>query len=388
MMSANAERIHVVHVVNRLGVGGMENVVIQLVNGLPQDRFRHSVVAITEVLPEVATRIRVSGVDLYALEKSPGQPFWRYPRMYRLLRRLKPDVWHSCNLAALEFAPVACLAGVPWRVHAEHGLEMDELRGRQPAYRWLRRLYRGCVHAYVAVSAQIAAYLQTRIGVDKERMHVISNGVDLKCFRPLDAGDPQPAGYPFFKERHWVIGTVGRQEPIKNPLLLVDAFIDLVNAGGPQSAPLRLAMVGEGGLHDEIARRMAAAGMSDRLWLAGNRNDVADILRRLDCFVLPSISEGTSCTLQEAIASGVPIIATDVGGSRAVLDDGRVGKLIPGQDRAALLAAMRECMDGKGVTRAAMLREYAEAAHDLGKTIQAYARLFEHGVASIGRSGG
>jgi sugar transferase (PEP-CTERM/EpsH1 system associated) len=374
-MSKPDGRTHIVHVVNRLGVGGMENVVIQLVNGLPPARFRHSIIAITEVLPEIAARIRVADVGLHALEKNPGQPFWRYPRMYGLLRLLKPDVWHSCNLAALEFAPVAWLAGVPWRVHAEHGLEMDELRGRQPAYRWLRRLYRGCVHAYVAVSAQIADYLHERIGVDRKHLHVISNGVDLARFRPRRADDAAPEGFPFIRGQHWVVGTVGRQEPIKNPLLLVDAFIDLVNAGGVQAASLRLAMIGEGSLHGKIAQRMQAAGMQERLWLPGNRNDVAEILRSLDCFVLPSISEGTSCTLQEAIASGLQIVATDVGGNSAVLDGGRAGKLVASGDSAGLVLALQACV--RSELPIEELRAYAETTHDLGKTMQAYAALFE-----------
>lgn len=375
------------HVLNRLGVGGMENVVVQLVNGLPSDRFRHSVIAITEVLPEVAARIRFADVGLHALTKRPGQPFWRYPRMYCLLRRLRPDVWHGCNLAALEFAPVAWLAGVPWRVHAEHGLEMDELQGLRPAYRRLRRLYRDWIQAYVAVSAQIAEYLKSRIGIAKERLHLIGNGVDLGRFRPLDVADPCPEGYPFVKDKHWVVGTVGRQEAIKNPLLLVDAFIELVNAGGPRAASLRLAMVGEGSLHGEIARRMEAAGMSDRLWLAGSRNDVAEILRRMDCFVLPSISEGTSCTLQEATASAVAIIATDVGGNRTVLDDGRIGKLVPSGNRAALLQALQACLHGDVAADACALRAHAEAAHDLNKTLQAYARVFEQGARTVGGGG-
>ena len=374
-MIASDRRIHIVHVLNRLGVGGMENVVVQLVNGLPVERFRHSIVAITEVVPEVAARIRVADVGLYALEKRPGQPFWRYLRMFRLLRRLKPDVWHSCNLAALEFAPVAWLARVPWRVHAEHGLEMDELRGRQPAYRWLRTLYRDCVHTYVAVSAQIADYLHESIGVARKDLCVISNGVDLACFYPRRGDEPNPEGYPFLRGQHWVVGTVGRQEPIKNPLLLVDAFIDLVHAGGAAADTLRLAMVGEGSLHAEIGQRMQAAGLGDRLWLPGNRGDIAEILRCFDCFVLPSLSEGTSCTLQEAIASGLPIIATDVGGNRAVLDGGRAGTLIASNDRSGLVIALQACVAREAPVL--QLRAHAEAAHDLGKTMQAYAGLFE-----------
>lgn len=375
-MSRADRRIHVVHVLNRLGVGGMENVVIQLVNALPAERFRHSIIAITTIDPDIATRIRAADVGLYALEKKPGQSFWRYPRMYRLLHRLRPDVWHGCNLAALEFAPVAWLAGVPWRVHAEHGLEMDELNGQQPAYRWLRRLYRDCVQAYVAVSAPIADYLQRRIGISASRLHLIGNGVDLERFRPSRDGDRPPEGYPFSRGRHWVVGTVGRQEPIKNPLLLVDAFIDLVRAGGPESDRLRLALVGEGSLHQEIDARMRAAGLRERLWLPGKRNDVAEILRCLDCFVLPSISEGTSCTLQEALASGIHVVATEVGGNASVLDGGDIGRLVPSKDKAVMAKAIADAVQGCKVLRPSEIRAFAELRYCLEKTVRAYGALF------------
>lgn len=376
-MSRSDARTHIVHVVNRLGVGGMENVVIQLVNELPPERFRHSIIAITDVMPDLAARIKHADVGLHALKKAPGQAFWRYPHMYRLLRRLRPDVWHSCNLAALEFAPLAWLAGVPWRIHAEHGLEMDELRGRQPAYRWLRRLYRGCVHIYVAVSAPIAEYLQKTIGIPSARLRLIGNGVDLQRFRPWRAGDASPEGYPFDKAEHWVIGTVGRQEPIKNPLLLVDAFIELVRAGQPGSERLRLAMVGEGSLHGEIDSRMRAAGMRALLWLPGNRNDVDAILPCLDCFVLPSLSEGTSCTLQEALASGLPVVATDVGGNRNVLEDGKVGRLISSMSRADLRTALSNAMkSGQSDGDIARIRAYAEARFDCAVTLAKYAAVF------------
>lgn len=378
-MSKADARTHIVHVINRLGVGGMENVVVQLVNGLPPDRFRHSIIAITEVMPEIAARICHADVGLHALEKAPGQPFWRYSQMYFLLRRLKPDVWHSCNLAALEFSPVAWLAGVSRRIHAEHGLEIAELDGNKPAYLWLRRCYRNLVHAYVAVSVQIADYLQNRIGIDKDRVHLISNGVDLDLFRPLRAGDAVPEGYPFVSGQHWVVGTVGRQEAIKNPLLLVDAFIDLVHAGGPQASMLRLAMVGEGSQHEEIRQRMAAAGMGDRLWLPGNRDDVADIIRHMDCFVLPSISEGTSCTLQEAMASGVRIVATDVGGNRQVLDHGHIGILVPSGDCSALQAAISNAHNQDAREVATQMRTYAEATYSLQGTLSSYDTLFSKG---------
>jgi glycosyltransferase involved in cell wall biosynthesis len=104
-------------------------------------------------------------------------------------------------------------------------------------------------------------------------------------------------GFPFRQGEHWVIGTIGRQALVKNPLLLVEAFIQLVQSNAPGTADMRLVMVGEGPLHEAIAQRIAEVNIADKVWLAGVRADIPELLRAMDCFVLPSLSEATSCTL-------------------------------------------------------------------------------------------
>jgi len=332
--------IHVVHLVYRFATGGLENVIVQIVNGLPATKFRHTVVAISEVDSTFAARITQPGVEVIALHKPPGQPFKLYPQVYRLLKRLKPDVLHSCNLAAMEFAPVAALARIPLRVHAEHGWDVGELGGKNSRYRFLRRLYKPFVHEFIVVAEPQRDYLQHSIGVPLEHLHVIPNGVDTDRFRPWHEGDAPPAGFPFQRGEHWVIGMVGRLAPVKNPLLLVEAFVQLVISRAPGTERMRLAIIGEGVLHAQIAQRIDAAGLSNRVWLAGVRADIPELLRAMDCFVLPSLSEATSCTLQEAMATGLPIIATWVGGNAALLEAGRLGSLVPSENTNALAAAL------------------------------------------------
>lgn len=333
---------HVVHLVYRFTTGGLENVVAQLVNQLPADQFRHTVLSVTDIDPVFAQRIDPDRAELVALNKPPGQPFRLYPKAWRVLRQLRPDVVHSCNLAALEFMPVAALAGVPRRVHAEHGMDTAELTGKGSRYLALRRFYRHFVHEQVAVSDALGEYLRTRVGVAPAHVHHIPNGVDTHAFRPRQPGDPVPPNYPFVPGRDWVMGTVGRQVDIKNPLLLVDAFITLAHSGEPGTERLRLAMVGDGPLAADIRQRLQAAGLLERAWLPGVRSDVAHILRALDCFVLPSRSEATSCTLQEAMATGLPIVTTDVGGNAALLERGACGSLVPSGDAQALAEAIRQ----------------------------------------------
>ena len=331
---------HIVHVVYSFAAGGLENVIVQLVNNLPASKFTHTVVALTTVDQAFSQRITRADVQVIALHKPPGQPFRTYPAMFRLLRQLQPDVFHSCNIAALEFAPVAALAGVPLRIHAEHGWDVADPDGSNRHYQRLRKFYQRFVHQYVAVSEQLQNYLLQRIGLHASRVHLIPNGVDTDRFRPWRQADNPPPGYPFNKLDHWVVGTVGRLETIKNQSLLAHAFVQLVQNQAAGTERLRLAIVGAGPLAGEVHQILDQAGMQDRLWLPGTRADVPEVLRALDCFVLPSLSEGTSCTLQEAMASGLPLIATAVGGNPQVLGHGQRGQLVPSGDTGALAQAI------------------------------------------------
>jgi len=367
---------HIVHLVYRFAAGGLENVVVQLVNHLPRQGFRHTVIAIAGFDAAFAARIEWPDVQVISLDKGPGQPFKLYPRMYRLLRRLKPDVLHSCNLAALEFAPVAALAGVPLRVHAEHGWDVGDLNGGNPRYRLLRKIYRPFVHQFVAVAEPLHGYLLHKIGVPAARLQLLPNGVDTDRFRPWQAGDQMPEGWPFQRGVDWVVGYVGRLVEVKNPLLLVEAFVSLVQSGVPGSECMRLAMVGAGPLSQVVLQRMAAAGLQDRLWLPGVRADMAEIFRVVDCFVLPSLFEATSCTLQEAMATGLRIVATDVGGNSDLLYGGRCGSLVPSEDAPALAAAILAQYQLKTSNQAAAGIAAIHQHYGLTTMLQKYQRLF------------
>lgn len=365
---------HVVHLLYRFAAGGLENVIVQLVNGLPHDQFRHTIVALTEAAPAFIARIERTDVEIIALHKSPGQPFNLYPRMYSLLRRLRPDVLHTCNIAALEFMPVAALAGVPRRIHAEHGWDVSDPDGSNRRYRLLRRLYRRFVQDFIVVSAQLQTYLLDVIHVPAAHVHLIENGVDCERFRPWHEGDGVPEGWPF-NEDDYVIGTVGRLQPIKHQALLIEAFTQLL--ARQANSHLRLAVVGDGPLREALMSQAVTTGIAASVWMPGSRDDVADILRMLDCFVLPSLAEGTSCTLQEAMATALPIIATDVGGNRKLLADGALGRLVESDQAAALCAAMAEMLSQPSDTAGgAAMREHLLRGYSLQAMLARYARLF------------
>jgi len=133
-------------------------------------------------------------------------------------------------------------------------------------------------------------------------------------------------------------------EPEKDPLTLVRAFIRLVGEGRAGAENTCLALVGSGSQYEQVRREIEDAGLGGRVWLPGERDDVPEILRALDLFVLPSLAEGISNTVLEALASGVPVVATRVGGNPELVVDGECGALVPPGDSGSLAEAVSGCL--------------------------------------------
>ena len=377
-MNTAPRRRRIVHVVYSFSVGGLENVIVQLINRLPADQFEHVVLSLTTI-SAFKNRITQPGVRFIELHKPPGHAVPLYPRIYKLLRELKPDVVHTCNLAALEITPLAWLARVPLRIHAEHGWDAHDPQGKNPRYQRLRRLYKPFVSHYVAVSQDIDDYLAQAVGVPARRRSVIANGVDTHTFAPPAHGvAPAVPGCPFVPGQHWLVGTVGRLQTVKNQPLLARAFVRLLQQHPEAAERMRLVVVGEGPLRADIETTLAQAGVPHLAWLAGARDDVAAILPMLDCFVLPSQAEGTSCTLQEAMACGLPVVATAVGGTPALVQDGVTGQLVPSDDVDAMAQAIWQTHTdpARSQRHGQAARARALQAFGLDAMVQLYAPLF------------
>jgi sugar transferase (PEP-CTERM/EpsH1 system associated) len=334
-------RLLVMHVVHAFDVGGLENGVANLINNMPRTRYRHVIVALTEI-SSFRNRIRGSDVAFVALNKRPGHGARLYPAFYRLMRRMKPAIVHTRNLAALEMMIPACVAGVPVRIHGEHGRDIGDLDGSSRRHQWMRRAYRPFVNHYVALSRDLARYLTGRIGVPASRISQIYNGVDTQRFAPGDARGILADG-PFNDPDLFVFGSVGRMVEVKNPVLLARAFVKLRELE-PRTTHTRLIMAGEGPLRQAARDVIAAAGLESAVWMPGSRDDVPALLRSVDCFVLPSLAEGISNTILEAMASALPVIATDVGGNGELVRDGVTGTLVSADDPVAMATAMLDVM--------------------------------------------
>jgi sugar transferase (PEP-CTERM/EpsH1 system associated) len=367
----------IAHVVFRFDVGGLENGLVNLINRLPAEAYRHAVISLTEIT-DFRARILRDDVQYFALAKKPGHGFRLYPRFFRLFRTLRPDVVHTRNLASLEAVFPAWLAGVPVRMHGEHGRDVGDLDGSNRIYRRIRRAYRPFVNQYVAVSRDLEQYLCRDIGVDSRRVARICNGVDTIRFAPAGSVRRRVEGCPFSAD-HWVVGTVGRMQLVKDQITLARAFVHAVQRDRTVAQRMRLVMIGDGPLRAEVARVLQVAGLSALAWLPGERSDVPDLMRSLDCFVLPSLAEGISNTILEAMATGLAVIATDVGGNSELIDHGITGQLVPPDDSEGMGEALRACFNDPAMAhrQGAAARQSALQRFSLDRMVRDYAALYD-----------
>lgn len=315
----------VVHLIYRLDFGGLETLLVDCINHMPTDQYRHAVICLTDYT-DFSQKITRDNVQLFALHKPAGLGLQTHWALWKLLRQLRPTILHTYNLSAVEYAFTAFFAGVPIRVHAEHGRDISDPQGLNQKHNMLRRWMLPFIDRFVPVSQDLQKWLRERIGVPEEKNVLINNGVNVDHYHP------EGKVASIWSDDCFVIGTVGRAQSIKNHAGLIRAFIALRNALPDHQDKLRLSIIGDGPTLASLRDQVEAAGLQKVVWLPGARSDIADIMRGFDVFTLPSIAEGTPVTLLEAMASGLPIVASRVGGIPEVVQEGEHGKLIAAQD--------------------------------------------------------
>ncbi|MEO0972728.1 MAG: TIGR03088 family PEP-CTERM/XrtA system glycosyltransferase [Pseudomonadota bacterium] len=348
----------IAHVIHHLVIGGLENGLVNLINHIPEHRFRHAIICM-ENYSDFRFRIQRDDVDVIAIGKKPGQDPGAQYRLYKQLRALRPHILHTRNLTALDALLPGAIAGISRRVHGEHGRDANDVDGSNQKLQVLRKLHRPLIKHYIAVSQDLEGYLSDKIGVEEERITQIYNGVDTERFRPPGNGvrDLLPTDPAFANDGHVVVGAIGRLSPVKHQMLLARAVAQLVEQDPSLRDVVRLAIVGDGNTRADIEAYLQASGIAPISWMAGARDDVDVMYRGFDLFVLPSLGEGISNTILEAMASGLPVLATAVGGNVELVQPGVTGRLVPSDDVQAMADAL-----GDYVRDVELRRAQSEAA--------------------------
>jgi len=371
-----ARAIRVLHVLPQFAYGGTELVVCRLVSGLDPAEFAHHVCAMRGFDPNIVSGTRLEGRVLQVGHSSERFQFPLVP-LVRAMRSLRPDIVHTRNWGALEAVLAARIARVPVVIHSEHGYDLDMLRGLPWRRRILRKGFYALTDALFAVSDELRSYHAQQAGLSKVRFRLLYNGVDTVQFAPrreTRAAVRDQLGIP---QNSVVIGSVGRMVAVKDYPLTMRAVGNFA-----KNRDIHLLLVGSGPelpALQQIANQDVS--LQGRVHFCGFSDNVAPLLNTMDIFVQASRAEGMSNTLLEAMASGLPLLATDVGGNPEVVKDGEVGWLFAPGDTPALarhidaltsFAELRDRMGTAGRQRALqyfsvdrMLSEYRDLYRQL-----------------------
>ncbi|MSP62756.1 MAG: glycosyltransferase family 1 protein [Myxococcales bacterium] len=313
-------------------MGGQERVALDLARRQRQDGC--AVMAVSLAPPPdgpMAHEFSVADVRIRTIPKGRGFDAGLPLRLAWLLLQNRIEIVHTHNPQPLIYgAPAARLAGARV-VHTKHGANPEG--GRRLA---LRRLAGRLADAFVAVSPITADVARSNREISELKLHVVPNGIDLDRFHPDEEARAEVRDALGIPQGAFVVGTVGRLSSEKDQSLLLRAMGPLLGER------LRLVIVGDGPEEDALRRRAAALTEGRFVHFLGARRDVPRILAAFDLFALSSLSEGLPLVIPEAMASGLPVVSTAVGGIPTVLDEGVTGFLVPPGDERALRERLRD----------------------------------------------
>jgi len=366
--------IRIMHVVDHLGKGGLENGLVNLINGLDPDRFEHVVYAMRQLGPNAA---RLPGnVRVICMGKRDADFPVQIRRLARDIRSVDPHVVHSRNWGTVEAVAAARWVRNCAVVHSEHGLETDAY-AREPWRRvWFRRVAFELADRVLAVSYQLRDLHARRTGFAARRIGVIHNGVDERRFFADAAARARMRAELGIADNEFCIGCVGNLLPVKDHLTALEAVARvagvlrrwrLVIAGEGSERPRLEAFINQ---HPDWKARVSLLGTTER---------IPELLNAIDIYLLPSISEGISNSLLEAMSCELPVIATERGGNPEVVVDGKSGLLFPAGDTAKL-AEQLLLLEGSPEMRAQLAKQAVSRVRQefsIDSMVRNYARLYE-----------
>jgi glycosyltransferase involved in cell wall biosynthesis len=327
--------MRIAHVLSSFGMGGQERVALDLASG--QLARGHEVTAVSLAPPPdgpLAAELAARGIALRTVPKRDGFDPTLPIRLALHFVQLHLDIVHTHNPQPLIYGALASKCARAGVVHTKHGANPDGGRRLR-----LRRAAARFADVFVAVSETTAEIARRNREVGERKLRTIPNGIDLSRFFPDASARAEVRRELGIPEDAWVAGTVGRLAPEKEQALLILALAPLL--ANHSARPRHLLIVGDGPERARLEDAVAALGEpGTRVHLTGARKDVPRLLRALDAFVLSSSTEGLPLVIPEAMASGLPVVSTAVGGIPGVVEEGETGFLVAAGDGAALAARL------------------------------------------------
>ncbi len=375
--SSAANDMRILQLITGLGQGGAEQIVFDLASRLDRGRYEVSVCSMLDVSDSQGVyvgKLKDAGVGVMSLSLTRKWQLGRAMALEQLLRDLRPDVLH-CHMfhANVLGRWLGRRAGIPAIIATVHVVE----RRWRPWRFWLERKTDRLGTITVCVSNAVLEFHSARVRIPRERFVVIPNGIDTAFFERPSRGRGDVRAELGVRPGARIVGSVGRLDRQKGHRHLIRAFAEI--AGGIRDA--ELVIVGDGPELASLRAISARSGCADRIHLVGRRSDVPDLLAAFDVFVMPSTYEGFGLALVEAMAAGVPVVASAVDSLPDVLGadepGGPAGWLVPPADPAALAEAIRDALVNPSPERTARAQVRARERFDVAAMVRGYAELYD-----------
>jgi glycosyltransferase involved in cell wall biosynthesis len=367
-------KLRVLHLITRLPVGGAERLLVDVVRGLDPARFE-SIVCCIQDRGELAVELEASGIAVHSLNRMRTKRFdWRaIGALAQLMRDQRIDVVHSHLYHANLYGRLAAWRARVPAVATVHNTYAKRKLHRELLNRWLAHISA----KLIAVSENVRSDLMRYDGIPAQKIVVIHNGIDVgRVQTPITRREARARlGLP---DEAIALGCVARLEEQKGHRFLLEALAQLNDAqrGG---ARFRVVLVGDGRLRAELEQRAAALGVAAWTMFLGTRHDVPDILKALDICVMPSLWEGLSVAMLEAMAAGLPLVISDVSGVSQVIGDDEYGIKVPVGNVPALAQTIRALADSpeRRLALGAAARQRVLAKFSAQAMLAELSRLYE-----------
>lgn len=355
-------KIKVLHIIPNLGTGGAEKLLLDLLSNYDKSKFEMAVLSLYDKSHTIyEDQLEKIGIEVFHLGKKPGIDISMIRKILRVFKAYSPDVIHT-HLYVVKYTLIpSIIKRIPVKIHTVHNIAEKELNSigikvQHIAYKYFK-------YKPVSISSSISKSIQKLYRL-KSDIPLINNGIDIDKYY-IKKSDPESKIINLIH--------VGRFSPQKNHNMLIDAFNLIVK----ERSDVRLTLVGDGELREVIEKKVQHLGISDYVDFLGVRKDIPNLLSNSDVFLMSSEWEGLPLTLLEAMASGLPIVATNVGGIPDVVEEEINAILVPNKDHKVFYQAIKTVTDDYNMRKSMGEKSYElSRGFDIRLTEKKYEELY------------
>lgn len=362
-------KLNLMHTALDLDIGGLQRLIADITPAMNRERFNIEVCCFNR-LGCFADQLQEEGVGVTLLQKNQDHFDTAYPfRLAAFLRSKKVDIIHMHSGSFFFGSLAATMAMIPASVYTEHGRHVPE-----PRVQLIEDRISGfLVGQIVAVSQELEIYLAERVKLPARKICTIINGIQNERYSLR----PKPSH--LLKEFNLrpeskVVGTVARLDDVKDQLTMIDAFARVVKAI-PEA---RLFLVGDGPMRQKLNERIDKHRLEKEIFITGARGDIPEMLNLFDLYTLTSVSEGTSLSLLEAMASGLPSVVTNVGGNPSIIKNESEGLLVEPKDVGGIADAMIRVLTNSSLSQELSKKALSKvrSAYSIKSMVKSYENVY------------